>query len=292
MKPKSIFWISLAIGVFLSAPLGWAQEDPVVQAAREVAQTQLRIPRDVELKFIEKRQSNIAGFLMVKFHAMAPDREIPLIIYVDPEGEKVFVGSLFIKGVNVTRQEAGEPKMRQMDMGQFNIEKSAIRGALESKVTVVEFSNFECPYCRRSWMTVKALLEKHPQDFRYVFKHFPLQPQGKPFDLSALVAAAQEISNEAFWEVHDFLFTDEGQKIIRLETVKVKERIEDLLKAKGFEVQKFKAAVEGGAGRKRVEEDLAIGRKIHISGTPTTIINGYLQRGGITDEILHKFIKK
>ncbi len=292
MKTKRIFWVSFAIGVFLSAALAWAQEDPVVQAARDLAKTQLRIPRDVELKFIEKRQSSIPGFLMVKFHAMAPDRVIPLVIYVDPKGEKVFVGSLFIKGVNVTRQEAGEPKMRQMDMGQFNIEKSAIRGALGSKITVVEFSNFECPYCRHSWMTVKALLEKHPQDFRYVFKHFPLQPQGKPFDLSALAAASQEVSSEAFWEVHDFLFTDEGQKIIRLETARVKERIEELLKEKGFEVSKFQAAVESGAGRKRVEEDLAIGRKIHVGGTPTTIINGFLQRGGITDEILHRYMKE
>lgn len=292
MKTSRIFWISLGVWVFLLTPLGWAQEDPVVQAAREVAKTQLRIPKDVELKFIEKRQSNIPGFFVVKFHAIAPDREIPLIMYVDPEGEKVFVGSLFIKGVNVTRQEAGEPKMRQMDMGQFNIEKSAIRGAEGAKVTVVEFSNFECPYCRRSWMTVKALLEKHPQDFRYVFKHFPLQPQGKPFDLSALVAATQEVSSEAFWQVHDFLFSDEGQKIIRQETAKVKEKIEELLKEKGFEVQKFQAALESGAGKRRVDEDLAIGRKIHVSGTPTTIVNGYLQRGGITDEILHRFMKE
>ena len=292
MKKSIMVWIFLGAWVLLLVPPGWAQEDPAVQAAREIAKTQLRIPKEVDLKFIEKRQSNIPGYLIVKFHAMAPDREIPIVMYVDPAGEKVFVGSLFIKGINVTRQEAGEPIVRQMDMGQFGIEKSVLRGGEKAKVTIVEFSNFECPYCRQSWAKIKELLEKHPQDLRYVFKHFPLQPQGKPFDLSALVAATQEVSSEAFWHVHDFLFTDEGQKIVRLETGKVKEKIEELLKEKGFDVQPFQTAWENGAGKRKVEEDLTIGRKIQVSGTPTTIVNGYLQRGGVSDETIHKYMKE
>ena len=292
MKKSIMVWIFLGAWVLLLVPPGWAQEDPAVQAAREIAKTQLRIPKEVDLKFIEKRQSNIPGYLIVKFHAMAPDREIPIVMYVDPAGEKVFVGSLFIKGTNVTRQEAGEPIVRQMDMGQFGIEKSVLRGGEKAKVTIVEFSNFECPYCRQSWVKIKELLEKHPQDLRYVFKHFPLQPQGKPFDLSALVAATQEVSSEAFWQVHDFLFTDEGQKIVRLETGKVKEKIEELLKEKGFDVQPFQTAWENGAGKRKVEEDLTIGRKIQVSGTPTTIVNGYLQRGGVSDETIHKYMKE
>ncbi len=292
MKKGIMFWIFLGAWILLLVPAGWAQEDPAVQAAREIAKVQLRIPKEVDLKFIEKRQSNIPGYLIVKFHAMAPDREIPIVMYVDPAGEKVFVGSLFIKGTNVTRQEAGEPIVRQMDMGQFGIEKSALRGGEKAKVTIVEFSNFECPYCRQSWAKIKELLEKHPQDLRYVFKHFPLQHQGRPFDLSALVAATQEVSSEAFWQVHDFLFTDEGQKIVRLETGKVKEKIEELLKEKGFDVQPFQTAWENGAGKRKVEEDLTIGRKIQVSGTPTTIVNGYLQRGGVSDETIHKYMKE
>ena len=272
--------------------LGWAQEDPLVAAAREVARTQLRVPKDVDLVFVEKRESRIPGFFIVKFQALTPDREIPIVMYVDGAGEKVVVGTLFIRGVNVTRQEAGEPKARRMDMAQFAIEKSATRGPSEAKVTIVEFSNFECPYCRQSWMKIRELLQKHPQTLRYVFKHFPLQNQGRPFDLSALVAATQEVSNEAFWLIHDFLFSDEGQKIAQQETAKVKEKIEELMKEKGYDLQAFQTAWESGAGKRRVEEDLKIGQKIHLSGTPTVIINGYLQRGGVTEELVEKYLKQ
>ena len=292
MKKSIMVWIFLGAWVLLLVPPGWAQEDPAVQAAREIAKTQLRIPKEVDLKFIEKRQSNIPGYLIVKFHAMAPDREIPIVMYVDPAGEKVFVGSLFIKGTNVTRQEAGEPIVRQMDMGQFGIEKSVLRGGEKAKVTIVEFSNFECPYCRQSWVKIKELLEKHPQDLRYVFKHFPLQHQGRPFDLSALVAATQEVSSEAFWQVHDFLFTDEGQKIVRLETGKVKEKIEELLKEKGFDVKTFQSALETDRARKRVLEDMALANRFRMTSTPTKIVNGDMIVGLTPDDTLERYLGK
>lgn len=286
-----ILTVFLAGMMFLKVQ-GFAQEDRVVQVAIDHARTQFRVPKDLEIKFLEKKESQIPGFLAVRLLVLAHDREVPIIVYVDPLGEKVITGSLFIKGENITRKEAGEPKPRKIDMEQLEIEKSPSRGPAGAKVTIVEFSNFECPHCQRSWMKIKELLGKHPQEVRYVFKHFPLQSQGRPFDLSALISAAQEVSNEAFWLAHDFMFSDEGQTFVRKEKEVVKQKIEEILKEKGYDVKILQNAWETEKGKKRVEEDMAVGKKIRVRGTPTTILNGSFVIGPLTDKVLESYLGK
>jgi protein-disulfide isomerase len=294
MCRKTTFWVGCFItGVIFFSPLqGFTQQDKAAQLAITTVKAQMRLPRDVEVKFVEKRESAIPDFLSVKLILFAPDREIPLVVYVDKGLEKVIIGHLFIRGENVTRKEAGEPKPRKIDMGLLEIEKSPVRGPVGAKVTIVEFANFECPYCLRSWVRMKALLEKYPQDIQYVFKSFPLQTQGNPFDLAAMIAAVQEVSPEAFWMVHDYLYTDEGQASVKGGYEVVKQKVEQLLKGKGYDVQAFQNALETGKGKKRVQEDMALGNRIRVRGTPTGILNGSFILGAITDKMLEEHLRK
>ena len=269
-----------------------AQEDKIVRVAIETIKTQMRLPRDIEIKFLEKRESAIPDFFAVRLLLSAPDRDIPLVVYVDKTAEKVIIGNLFVKGTNVTRKEAGEPKLREIDMGQLEMEKSPFRGFAAAKVTIVEFSNFQCPYCLRSWIKMKEFLEKHPQGIKYVFKHFPLESQKQSFDFSVMVAAVQEVSNEAFWFIHDFMFSNEGQTLAKGDKAAAKQKIEEMLKEKGYDVKAFQDALETGKGQRRVEEDMAVGRKIRVTGTPTTILNGHYIVGPLPDKVLEGFIGK
>ena len=275
---------------FILTPQIFSQEDKIAQVAIETFKTQFRLPPGAEVKFIEKKESPIPGFYSVKLSVLTQNREIPVIVYVDSAGEKVIVGTLFIKGENVSRKEAGEPKLRKMDMGQLGIEKSPSRGAHSGKMTVVEFSNFQCPFCVKSWKRMKELLEKNPQEIRYIFKHFPLQPQGKPFEVSEMVAATQEISDEAFWAVHDFFFSDEGQAFMSKETSGLKQKIEEILKGKGYDEKVFQTALETGKGKKRVVEDMTLGNKIGVTGTPTMIINGDFVGSSLTDKMVEEYL--
>jgi protein-disulfide isomerase len=284
--------IGLLFFSFILTPQIFSQEDKIAQVAIETFKTQFRLPPGAEVKFIEKKESPIPGFYSVKLLVLTQNREIPVIVYVDSVGEKVIVGTLFIKGENVSRKEAGEPKLRKMDMGQLGIEKSPSRGPNSGKMTVVEFSNFQCPYCVKSWKRMKELLEKNPQEIRYIFKHFPLQPQGKPFEVSEMVAATQEISDEAFWAVHDFFFSDEGQAFMSKETSVLKQKIEEILKGKGYDEKVFQAALETGKGKKRVVEDMALGNKIGVTGTPTMIINGDFVGSNLTDKMIEQYLGK
>lgn len=278
-----LFW------VFISQ--GFAQEDKLVQIAIETFKSQVRLPKEAEIKFLEKKDSPIPGFLSVKLSVLVPTREVPVVVYVDAKGEMVILGNLIIKGENVTKKEAGEPKARKIDMAQLGMDKSASRGGVQPKMTIVEFANFQCPFCVKSWKKMKELLEKYPQEIRYVFKHFPLQPKGIQFELSEMAAATQEVSQEAFWAIHDFFFSDEGQPLVKKDKEVLKKKIEEILKQKGYDEKLFQTALETGKGKKKVEEDILTGRKIGVRGTPSVVVNGDFIGSTVTDKMVEQYLK-
>jgi len=291
---KRIFFGTLCLTLlsWLLIFQGFAQEDKHVQVAIHTFKSQVRLRPEAEVKFVEKKESPIPGFYSVKLSILTPTREDPVVLYVDAKGEIVIWGFLFIKGENVTRKEAGASRARKINMALFDIDKSAHRGASQAnKMTVVEFSNFQCPFCVKSWRKMKELLERHPQEIRYVFKHFPLQPRGIQFELSEMAAATQEVSQEAFWAVHDFFFSDDGQTWVKKEREVLKKKIEEILKEKGYDEKVFQEALQAGKGKKRVEEDMLTGHKIGVRATPTIVINGDLIGSTITDKMLEQYLK-
>lgn len=270
---------------------GFAQEDKLVQAAIDAFKSQVRLPPEAEIKFIEKKESPLPGFYSVKLSILTPTREDPVVLYVDTKGEMVIWGYLIIKGENVTRKEAGQPKARKIDMARLEIDKSPLRGGAQPKMTIVEFANFQCPFCVKSWKKMKELLGKYPLEIRYVFKHFPLQPNGIQFELSEMAAATQEVSQEAFWAVHDFFFSGEGQTFVKRDREVVKKKIEEILREKGYDEKLFRTALEAGKGKKKVEEDILAGSKIGVRGTPSIVINGDFIGSTITDKMVERYLK-
>ena len=292
LKKCLIAGICLLLSIFLFSHLSFSQEDKIGEMAIHTFRTQIRLPQGIEIKFLEKKESPIPDFYSVKLLLVFPDKEVPVVIYVDKAGEKVIIGNLFIKGENVTMKEAGPPRPKKIDMTILDVDKSPFIGSKGAKVTIVEFSNFQCPYCMDSWSKFIGLIERYPQDFKYIFKHFPFQPQGKTFELSEMAAAAQEINNEAFWLVHDFFFTDEGQNVASLEKEAVKQKVEQLLKGKGYDVKIFQSALETGRARKRVLEDMALAERFRMTSTPTKIVNGDIIVGSTPDNVLERYLGK
>ena len=291
MFKKTLFKVTCLI--FLSFSLateGFAQKDNIAQIAIDTVRAHMGLRPGVEIKFIEKKESPVPGFYSVRMVLLTPDNEIPIVIYVDKAGERVFLGTLIVKGENVTRKEAGEPKPRKVEPALLEMEKSPFRGPSQVKVTIVEFSNFHCQYCVKSWRNMHELLKKYPQDVKYVFKHFPLQTNGKTRELSEIVAATQMVSHEAFWTIHDFFFSDEGQAIINNRKEQLRLRIEIILNQKGLDVKAFQTAMNTGYGKARVEEDAAVGARIGVSGTPSAVINGNFVSGLLPEKTIEMYL--
>ena len=292
LKNSLIGGICLLLPVFISSQPVFSQEDSIGTAAINAFRGQVRLPQGTEIKFLEKKESPIPDLYAVKLLVVLSDKEMPVIVYVDKTGEKVFLGNLIIRGENVTLKEAGPSRPKKIDMAVLDMEKSPFLGPNEARVTIVEFSNFQCPYCMDSWANLKGLLQKHPKEIRYIFKHFPFQPAGRTFELSEMAAAAQEVGHDAFWLVHDFLFTNEGQSVAQLDGKALRIKMERLLRERNLDVKGFQLALESGKGKKRVLEDMALGNKIRVHSTPTKIVNGDMMVGSTSDNVLERYLAK
>ncbi|MBI3183584.1 MAG: thioredoxin domain-containing protein [Myxococcales bacterium] len=141
---------------------------------------------------------------------------------------------------------------------------SPVKGPKAAKVTIVEWSDFECPFCSRVVPTLKQIQEKYGNDVRFVFRHQPL-----PFHSSAKLAAEASMAAHEqgkFWPYHDKLF--ENQRA--LDRASLERYAQEL----GLDVGKFKAALDSGKFRAKVEADSSAGNAVGANGTPTFFVNG------------------
>jgi protein-disulfide isomerase len=147
--------------------------------------------------------------------------------------------------------------------------KSASKGPADALVTIVEFSEFQCPFCSRVLPTVKQIHETYGRDVRIVFKHNAL-----PFHNNAQKAAeaAVEARDQGkFWELHDVLFANQQAL--------TPEDLEKHAKSVGINVAKLKAALESGKHKAETDADQQLARSLGASGTPSFFINGRSLRG-------------
>jgi protein-disulfide isomerase len=137
-----------------------------------------------------------------------------------------------------------------------------VRGGKKAPVTVIEFSDFQCPYCARAVPTVKEL--EGNKNVRVVWKHLPLSfhPNAMPAALAAEAAREQG----KFWEMHDKLFANQTA----LSDATYLEYARDL----GLDVKRFQEAMQSPRLRARVQEDLAAAGAAGVTGTPTFVVNG------------------
>ena len=142
--------------------------------------------------------------------------------------------------------------------------KGPERGPQTAKVTIVEFSDFECPFCSRARQTVDQVMKKYEGKARLVFRQFPLS-----FHAHARKAAEAALCADAqgkFWEMHDAMFSDQT----KLEVPSLKETAARL----GLDKAKFETCLDKGEETKRLEYDMAAAEKAGVTGTPAFFING------------------
>jgi protein-disulfide isomerase len=138
------------------------------------------------------------------------------------------------------------------------------RGGKQAAVTVVEFSDFECPYCKRAADVVADVRKQYGDDVRVVFRNFPL-PYHKSANLAAQASLAAHEQGK-FWEMHDKLFANQAA-ISRA-------AIDGYARELGLDAAKFAAALDGGKYAAAVNADLLAGGPL-VDGTPTLFVNGH-----------------
>ena len=140
-----------------------------------------------------------------------------------------------------------------------------VRGPADAPITIVEFADFQCPFCARAEETLERLRHDYPNDLRIVWRDLPLpfHPQALPAAIAARAAGAQG----KFWAMHDRFYADHLTSLGR-------ERFEKEAAELGLEMKRFKAALDADAGKAAVDADALAAAKAGAAGTPTFFVNG------------------
>jgi protein-disulfide isomerase/autonomous glycyl radical cofactor GrcA len=155
------------------------------------------------------------------------------------------------------------------------------RGPADAKVTIVEFSDFQCPYCGAAFGTVEQLMQQYAGKVKLVFRQFPLpmHPQAEKAAEASLCAADQN----KFWEMHDLLFKNQKKlEVPDLKTWAASAGVGD--------PAKFAQCLDSGEKKKLVESDMEAGQAAGVNGTPAFFINGVFLNGAMPIEEFKKLI--
>ena len=146
---------------------------------------------------------------------------------------------------------------------------SPAKGSPDAKLAIVEFSDFQCPFCNRVTPTLKQIEKEYGDEVRIVFKHLPLSIHPKAPAAHAAAEAAHRQGK--FWEMHDLIFANQHE----MSEEKYLEYAEQI----GLDMEKFKADMASAEVKRKVDADVAEASKLGVTGTPAFFVNGRFLSG-------------
>jgi len=152
----------------------------------------------------------------------------------------------------------------------IRVDGAPSKGPADAPVVVVEYSDFECPYCKRAHATMKELAERFPDKVRLVFKNHPLPNLHKHAQLAAEAALAAGAQGK-FWEMHDLLFA--------FRDALTRKDLDDYAQSLGLDMVRFNYDLSTGRFRDRIRRETQEMLKIGATGVPAIFVNGVYIKG-------------
>ena len=170
----------------------------------------------------------------------------------------------------------------------IDLSKYPMKGNPNANIQIIEIADYRCPACKRSHDYIKEIEKEHGDEFNLIFSNFPLdiecnkilRKQIHRFACEAAYAAACAGEQGKFWEYNDKLFDEQRRW--------VKEDFRTYAKGMFLDMQSFEACMLAPRTKKRIQDDIELGRKLGVSSTPTLFVNGYRVSGLIDVEQFEK----
>jgi protein-disulfide isomerase len=232
-------------------------------AARGISQEEL-LKKDVTDKVADPADAEVAEFYeknKARYGAQTKEQAAPQITAQLRTGRLLDAQRAYLKSL---RQKHKARILLEPPRVAVAIGDDAARGPARAPITIVEFSDYQCPYCSRAEVTIEEVLKKYPDKIRLVYRHYPLK-----FHNNAETAAmGAECAGEQgkFWEMHKAMFANQA-KLAAADLVETAGGI-------GVDKDKFKACLDSGRHREGVQKDFQEGQEYGVTGTPTFFING------------------
>ena len=144
-----------------------------------------------------------------------------------------------------------------------------VRGNSKAPVTIIEYSDFECPFCKRHAPTMEQVLETYKDDVNFVYRHFPLSFHPNAQKLAEASECAAELGgNDGFWKYHDEIFNSTEANASQA----TPERFAEVAKKIGVNEAKFKSCIDSGKYAKYIADQMQSGIDAGVQGTPGNFI--------------------
>ena len=271
MKPYTRVGVS---GLWLAALLAVAGIEATLALADDAANQKIvdyyrrksNLPPDVEAKVTDITDSKLPGLKMATLKLSKGGQTQDVQILMSPDGRYVVFGEL--EDVTADPFKAIAAKIKT--------DGKPVRGAKDAKVTIVEFSDFQCPYCARAHQTMSdQVMKEYDGKVKLVYKFFPLgfHPWAEPAAVAA--ACAFEQDPDAFWKLYDYFFTNQQQ----LNPQNVKEKATEELKGTKVKMDKWNDCFDNKKSLPQVKQQQAEGEGLGVRGTPAFFVNGRMLVG-------------
>jgi protein-disulfide isomerase len=176
--------------------------------------------------------------------------------------------------------KAHRPKTLE-DPVTIDVAGAPVKGPQDARITLVEFSDFECPFCSAAVVSVDEIMAAFPKDIKLIYKQFPLETHPH----AQIAAEASLAANEQgkFWEMYGVLFKN-SRRLSR-------ENILMWAREMGLEMDKFQADLASGKYKSVIQKDLKDGETAGVYGTPSFYINGKQYNGEVTLDSLKPILE-
>lgn len=168
----------------------------------------------------------------------------------------------------------------------FNVEvgDAPILGDKNAKVTIVEFSDFQCPFCQKASDTVHEIYKKYKGKVKIAFKHYPLPFHNNAKKAAEAAMCANEQGSDKFWKMHDKMFAEQSKLAVA--------DLKATAKAIGLKSDDFEKCLDSSKYAASVEKNIEEGKAVGVKSTPTFFVNGKLVSGAQPIEVFEEIIQE
>jgi len=236
------------------------------KALEEHIRETYQIPGEVGIVLGEAKASEVSGFDVIAVGLKVGPRTQDEKLYLSKDGQHYILG-----GFKDLKVLPSQERVKKMDL-----RTSPMRGKADAPVTVVEYTDFQCPFCERGYKIMKdQILKEYEGKVRWVYKSMPLSfhDWAEPAAMAAECVKAQ--SPDQFWKMHDMIFDRQGD----ISSAEVDAKMGEFVKKIGADEKAFAACYDGKKTLEIVRRDTDEAGSMGISGTPAFVINGKLISG-------------
>ena len=275
MMKRTIFRIGMGLGIVSLCLTGVPQahasgcKEPTAEKRAELVRyvvKRFRAGAESQVILVESAAANQSCFWKLKYEIGAAKKDITL--FLSPDGNYLTPAVYDLKADPLAEERASQHEAQEALL----VGRPPSKGPATAPVEVVEFSDFECPYCKRMTDVLeKEVLPAEGAKVRLVFQSFPLPMHPWAKQAAQIAECAQLQSPDAFWKIHDFLFQNQSTFTSDNLRAKVTEAIAG---DTALNKTEFQSCLEQDLAAGLVQKSYATGEKYGVRATPTIFING------------------